>query len=496
MRMHPARSLSSLLLMTVALAGAAVAQTPAKPPAAPPAGGPSDAARQAISAAVKAIEASDYATAEKQFVKVTELAPKLPQGWLGLAESRLQLDRPQDALVAAKRARDLAPDLAPASFAVARCLAALGSDADALTAAERAHQLDPANVETAVLNALLLRRLRRDDDASKLLEAAWKAGQRDPRLVEQLAFLRFDHDDLTGAADAARQGLAADPQRANLKLVLGFALAKDPTHRDEAVRNLEEALAAGVGERGSVQLELGGLLLDAGRAADALAHLEEAARLLPERSAAHYRLGQARRALGDAAGAEQALGRYQELEAREHEADRGSKELGIALNEAQELAGTNRLDEALARLDTLHRSHPDDARVAALRAKVLFSMGRRSEAEQSIAEAIARVPDLAEYQYLSALFAMYAGRAGEAQAKLERVLKLDPKLAPAQALLAGALVKQGKTAEALAHFQSAIELGADSPEVRLGYAEALKSLGRAEEAAAQMEAYRKLAARP
>ena len=259
------------------------------------------------------------------------------------------------------------------------------------------------------------------------------------------------------------------------------------------MRWLEEALAAGVGEPAQIRLELGGILLDTGRAADALPHLEEAARLLPQASAPQYRLAQARRALGDEAGAEQALARFSELEARERSTERGSKELGIALNEAQTLATENKLAESLARLDALQAEHPDDARVAALRAKVLYSMGRRREAEQSIdgggrahARACRVSVPVGPLPHVRG-----ANRATPRRRSL-RALAIDDRLAPAHALLAGALVKQGKADAALAHFQSAIELGADSPEVRLGFAEALESLGRAKEAEVQREAYRKL----
>jgi tetratricopeptide (TPR) repeat protein len=456
----------------------------------------SDAVREAVGAAVEALEKGDAADAERLFAGVTELEPRLAQGWLGLAEARQRLGQPQRALEAARQAQVVAPDLAAAAFAVGRCLVELGSHREALDALERARELEPASIDSLLLTALVLRELDRDADALAALDAAWSRGARDPRLAEQLSFLRFESGDAAGAAAVAEEGLAADPARARLKLVLAFALAKDPARRSEAARWFEEALTAGVAEPGPVRLELGSVLLDSGRAADALPHLEEAARLLPQASAPQYRLSQARRATGDEAGARAALERFQELEARERESERGSKELGIALNEAQTLANANRLSEAMAKLDQLRDQHPEDSRVNVLRAKVLFSMGRRREAEQSIAEANARTPDRAEYQYLEGLFHMYAGRAAQAEAPLRRALALDDGLAEAHALLAGALVKQGKAEEALAHFQSAIELGADAPEVRLGYAGALETLGRAKESEEQMEAYRRLAARP
>ena len=456
----------------------------------------SEPLRQALAAAIQALEIEDFAAAERSFARATEVDPGYAPAWLGLAEARQRLGRPEDALQAARRALAAAPDLAPASFAVARSLAELGSFREALTALERARELEPESLDTLLLSALLLRELDRDTEARDLLEQAWRGGARDPRLAEQLAVLRLDGGDAAGAAAAAREALAAGDGDTNLKLVLAFALAKDPAGRDEAARLFEEALAAGVARPGRVRLELGGLLLDAGRAAEALPHLEEAARLLPETAAAQYRLSQARRAGGDEAGAQQALERFQELEGHERETERASKELGIALNEAQALANEDRLVESLSRLDELAARHPDDSRVAALRAKVLYSMGRRREAESSIASALARSPDRAEYQYLSALFHMYAGRTADAEAALRRALAIDPALPEAHALIAGALVKQGRNEEALAHFQRAIDLGADAPEVRLGYAGALEALGRDAESEEQMEAYRRFAASP
>ena len=375
---------------------------------------PSAATREALSAAVKAIDAKDYATAERQFLRVTELQPKFPQGWLGLAEARLRLGRAQDALTAAERARELQPDLAAASFTVARCLAELGKLGEALTAVDRARgaragQRRVHPVERPAPAPARARR-RRAEAARGSLEGRQprSAARRAARLPALRSRRRRRR-----RRGRREEGLAKDPQRANLKVVLGFALAKDPARKGEAVRWLEEALAAGVGEPAQIRLELGGILLDTGRAADALPHLEEAARLLPQASAPQYRLAQARRALGDEAGAEQALARFSELEARERSTERGSKELGIALNEAQTLATENKLAESLARLDALQAEHPDDARVrgAARQGALLDGTPARGRAVDRRRRST-RMPDRAEYQYLSGLFHMYAGRTG------------------------------------------------------------------------------------
>jgi tetratricopeptide (TPR) repeat protein len=480
-----------VLAFALAVAGAAANGARAQEEKAPA----PNPVRQALAAAFQALEKNDFQAAESGFARAVELDPKIAPAWVGLAEARHQLGQLEAALEAARKAQQVDPELGPAAFAVGRSLAALRRHQEALHALERALELEPESVEALVLSSFVLQELGRVADAREMLEAAWKKNLRDPLVAEQLAIVRLDTGDHAGAAAVAQEAIAGGGDRAALKLALGFALARDPVRKSEAERWLGEALAAGVPQPGPVRLELGALLLDAGRASDALPHLEEAARLLPDAPEPHYKLAQARRAAGDDVGAQAALERFQELERQAQASDRGSKELGIALNEAQTLTNQDRLDEALEKLDRLLAEHPDDSRVNALRAKVLFSMGRTREAENAIARAVAESPQRPEYQYLDGLFHMYAGRFAQAEAALRRALQIDPELAEAHALIAGALVKQRRPEEAIEHFQRALDLGADAPEVRLGYSGALETLGREKEAAEQMEAYRRLSGR-
>lgn len=445
-----------------------------------------------LAAGVEALQAEDWETAEQRFQKATQMVPDMAPAWLGLSEARRGLERPLEALEAARQALTAAPELSAAAFAVARSLVELGSREEALTVLDKARALDPQSIDAHVLSSLVLRDLGRIEEARDLLREAWGGGLRSPVIAEQLAFLHLAAGEPKSAESVAREGLVAAPERSGLKLALGFALAADPQQREEAPRWLAEALRAGVTDPGRVRLELGGVLLDLGRADQALPHLEEAARLLPDSPAAHYRLSAVRRAVGDEDGAARARRRFEDLAGGEQAGERSATEQGVALNEAQTLAASDRLEEALARVEEILASRPEDDRAHALRAKILYSLGRRREAEPAIARARELEPGRAEYHYLEGLFLMYRKRFQEAEAALRRALALDPHLGQAEGLLASALVKQDRPEEAVPHFQRSLELGADSREIRLGYAGALESLGRVEDAEAQMEAYRRM----
>ncbi|HVR29065.1 MAG TPA: tetratricopeptide repeat protein, partial [Thermoanaerobaculia bacterium] len=146
----PARGAIALAALAWLLGAGLWAQEPAPDPV-----------RQTLAAALQAIEAEDFAAAERSFARVTELDPGFAPAWLGLAEMRQRLGRPREALEAARRAQQVAPELAAAAFAVARSLAELGSHREALAAAERARELEPGSADVLLLSSLLLRELGR-----------------------------------------------------------------------------------------------------------------------------------------------------------------------------------------------------------------------------------------------------------------------------------------------------------------------------------------------
>jgi tetratricopeptide (TPR) repeat protein len=267
-----------------------------------------------------------------------------------------------------------------------------------------------------------------------------------------------------------------------LKLALGLALAREPEQRDEAVSLLSEALAEGTGDPGRVHLELGVLLVGLRRNEEAVAHLQEAVKLLPELPAAHYRLAEALRATGDAAGANRELERFEELSGERGTIARQVADLTAALQEVRELALQNRLSEALERVDGVLKDHPDEAQAHTLRAKVLSAQGSYSEALVSIVRARELAPDAAECHFLEGLFLVRLGEPAKGEAALLKAVELNAGLAQAHELLGTVAANADRHEEAVERFRKALAQGLDTPALRARLAESLRRLGRLEEA--------------
>ncbi len=451
---------------------------------------------QRLVEAYQALQAGYLDEAARALQEVLTASPDDERALLAMSSVHERRGELVDALGLARRAATLEPQSPSAALAVAQLLARLGAAAEALEMLANLRRLDPEAVQGYLLSALLLRDLDRGDEAIEILQKALSRGLKAPHLHEELALLLLAESRPAEARQIAQKALAQHGERATLHLALGLALATDPTSLEEALSPLEKALELGAADPGRVHLEIGGLLIEAERADEAIGHLESAAALLPDSAEVYYRLAAAQRLIGDLAATRQSLTRFQELNRRREQQERLALEIGTALNEAQELATSNHLGEAMERLDSLLRDHPDETRAHTLRAKILYSLERPEEALAAVRQSRELDPGRVEPRFLEGMFLMGMNRPAQATAALNRALTLDPDLGPAHFLLGGAAAKLDRPLEAVAHFERALELGIDSPALRLGYAAALESLGRMEESERQIEAYQSLAQRP
>lgn len=141
--------------------------------------------------------------------------------------------------------------------------------------------------------------------------------------------------------------------------------------------------------------KMGALLLARGHARESLAHLEEATRGEPEVAEWHYRLGLARLASADPAGALAALERCVALE-EEHA-------YGAAqMRRAEALQRLRRADEALAVLCLFERNHGPSPESAFRRGRARRELGQRAEARAAFAEVNALARAATRYQRRSA----------------------------------------------------------------------------------------------
>jgi tetratricopeptide (TPR) repeat protein len=458
--------------------------------------GDPDPSNQLIVEGFKALRSDELDDAASAFRKALALAPAAQPALLGLSQALERQGDPVAALQPARRAYELTPESSAAALLVARLLARIGAANEALAVLDRSRDLHPEEQQGYLLSALLLRDLGRRDEAIGLLEEALALGLTGPELPEELALLLVAAERPDEARQLATETLADYGPRADLELALGLALAADPESRTEAVTRLEKALALEVSEPGRVHLELGKLLIETGRPAEAIEHLTTAAELLPDSEEVFYRLGAAQRATGDADGARESLEHFQELKRRRENRERLDLQVGTALNEAQTLAAANRLTAALERVSELLESHPEEPRAHLLRAKILFSLQQLEASLAAVSRARQLDPTLIEAHYLEGMFLLHSNRPEEARAALTRAVALDSELGEAYVLLGGASAKLGRPDEAVTYFARALGLGVDSPALRLGYAAALESLGRLDESAQQNEAYLRLVQHP
>jgi Flp pilus assembly protein TadD len=239
----------------------------------------------------------------------------------------------------------------------------------------------------------------------------------------------LDRVDALGGV-AARRAIA-------LALVALAAVLGSLTWRQTATWRDDETLfahAASVTDDSYwARYNLGLTLLDAGRAGEAIAQFEEAARLEPTSAEALVNLGRA-------------------------------------------LEQSGRANEALAAFRRAHDANRDDLPASRHLSRVLVSSGSASEAEAIAIAASARWPDDRELHYTAGIARLMLDRAAEAIEPLRRAVAIDPRYAAAHNALGIALARTGDRAGAIEHFERAVE-------IEPGYAEARQNLARVSGAA-------------
>jgi tetratricopeptide (TPR) repeat protein len=254
--------------------------------------------------------------------------------------------------------------------------------------------------------------------------------------------IQEDERSTLDALSAAQEAASADPERADLQFELG-ARYVSLGRVNEAIETLGRATELAP-EEAAYALAYGEVLYRAGRASEALPHLEKAGSL-PE---ALLLLASVHEKLGDPEKTIVELSRY--VDARPD--DRGARLLlGSKLEQAK------RMDEALA----LYRTGPDGESLA------------------RAAELLSRKPET----YL------------EAESVARRALEASPSMLDARIVLARVLSRPGREEEALAELEGARAGNPDAPELLYQLAQAYQRAGRASEAQESARRFQELEAK-
>ncbi|HWA10937.1 MAG TPA: tetratricopeptide repeat protein [Opitutaceae bacterium] len=218
---------------------------------------------------------------------------------------------------------------------------------------------------------------------------------------------------------------------------------------------------------------LGNLLVESGRADEAIAHFETALRLRPDHAPSESNLGDQLTRLGRANEAIPHLQRAIQLAPAYPEAHNN---LGLALLAA------NRAPEAVAQFQEALRYRPDYAQAEMNLGLALCSSNRVAEGIPHFQRALQLKPDYADAHINWGGALVVSGRLPEALGHFQEAIRVDPGNSDAHFKLGRALAFAGRSGDALAAYRKAVELNPGYADAQLALALALQQAGQQAEA--------------
>jgi tetratricopeptide (TPR) repeat protein len=220
---------------------------------------------------------------------------------------------------------------------------------------------------------------------------------------------------------------------------------------------------------------LGYALLQTGELDDAIRHLEEALRLMPDYAGAHYNLGIAFERTGKA---REAIGQYEQALQVNPDYAEGHNNLGIVLLRVGESQKAKEQFEQALRID------PDLAEAHNNLGAELDRQGRTQEAIGHFEQAVRAKPDYIEAHnnLASALWAGGKGNVEEAMGHWEQALRIQPDNVEAHNHLGIALARHGRIQEAIGHWEQVVRIQPGHAEAHNNLGIALVRLGKVQEA--------------
>jgi tetratricopeptide (TPR) repeat protein len=205
------------------------------------------------------------------------------------------------------------------------------------------------------------------------------------------------------------------------------------------------------------QYDLGNVLTEAGRTAEAIDHYQQALRIKPDVAKIHSSLGNA---LLQGGRIDDAIGHYEQALRIQPNYVQARYNLGnVFLQEGKVSDAIGHYEEAL-------RIKPDYAEAHNNLGVALWNSGKLEEAIGHFQQAVRIKPDYVEaYCNLGDILGQ-TGRVGEAIRHFEQALRIKPDYAEAHYDLGIALEQTGKLREAIGHYQQALRIKPDLAEAR------------------------------
>jgi tetratricopeptide (TPR) repeat protein len=300
-----------------------------------------------------------------------------------------------------------------------------------------------------------------------------------PRSVFESILERLRAGQLAEALQACEQALGQYSGDINLLGLKGVALG-DLGDLDAAEAVLREVIDLAPGFAKPYE-DLGTVLLQQGRAEEALSLLDRATRLDPSLEAAHFQRG---RALAQ-------LGRGQEADAAYEACFRLAPERGL-MARASEHYQAGRLQEAERLCRQVLQRAPRNVDALRMLGLVAAGAGDLDEAAHLLRQAVDCAPDHSPALFELGRILKEQERHEEAIAVYRQLVRLQPDNPKAHYRLGAALAPAALTEEAASAYQRCLELAPRHAGAWLGLGHMLKTLGRQEEGIAAYQRCREL----
>ncbi len=223
---------------------------------------------------------------------------------------------------------------------------------------------------------------------------------------------------------------------------------------------------------------LGSMLANAGRRAEAIEELQAAVSRQPDFPTALCNLGQA---LTDAGRLPEAFDTLNAMLALHPDSPVALNNLGIALTRA------GRLPEAITQLEHAVQVAPDYQMAHSNLGAALAGVGRTPEAIGQFRRALQINPNEANAQQSLGMLLAMSGEREEAVAHLREAIRLRPEFTDAHTALGQVLQQTGRLPEAIEHYETVVRLQPESWQAYANVAQALAAADRSKDAIASAE---------
>lgn len=289
---------------------------------------------------------------------------------------------------------------------------------------------------------VVLVRERKYEEAIKLQRVVVKDHPDDLEALENLYKMLVLANHIDEARPMGPKLLAARPHDPEV-LYLNGIVQRAVGDNDGSKKLLEEAVERQPDFFNS-RFQLGMVLVLLHEYVEAKIHLEKAIQLGVPGPEVHFELAKALRGLGDTAGANEEVKKYQEIK----------KTQDAQLEAAEDIA-------------------QGDSELGA---------GKAKEAVEHYREGVRAEPSNANYRYKFAIALHQAGEDDAVREQLEQAVKLDPKLAGAQNALGYQLSQSGDAQGAITHFRAAVDAAPNWVDAWINLAAKLAEAGQLNEA--------------